>query len=82
MCDAAQVAPTLRSGGHSHRPWPRLWWRLLEAKAMTEGDRRAIRAVEQTRSALRQILDWLASLPFDAEDLADIAVAVPARRRE
>jgi hypothetical protein len=47
-----------------------------------EGDLQALRAVEQTRSALRQILDWLEHLPFDAEDLADIDVAIAERRRE
>jgi hypothetical protein len=46
-----------------------------------ESDRQALAAVELTRSALRQILDWLGSLPFDAEDLADMDVAIAARRR-
>ncbi len=47
-----------------------------------ERDRHALAAVELTRSALRQILNWLRSLPFDAEDLADIDVAIAARRRD
>jgi hypothetical protein len=47
-----------------------------------ERDRQALAAVEQTRLALRQILDWLRSLPFDTEDLADIDLALTARRRE
>jgi hypothetical protein len=51
-------------------------------EAEDESDRQALAAVEQVRSALRQILDWLGSLPFDAEDLADIDVAIAARRRE
>ena len=41
----------------------------------------ALAAVE-LRSALHQILDWLRSPSFDAEDLAEIDVAIAARRRE
>jgi hypothetical protein len=51
-------------------------------ESLDDSDRQALRAVEQTRSALRQILEWLGSLPFDADDLADIDVAVAARRRD
>src|SRR4051794_37609724 len=47
-----------------------------------ERDRQAVAAVEHARSALRQIPDWLRSLPFDAEDLAEIDVAIAACRRE
>jgi hypothetical protein len=51
-------------------------------KSGDEGDRQALIAIQQARSALRQIRDWLASLPFDSEDFAEIESAIAARRSQ
>jgi hypothetical protein len=51
-----------------------------EAGDMADGQ--VLAALQEARAALRQILAWLTSLPFDAEDLAEIDRVMAARREE